>query len=82
MPHAKFNWRCGGGGGGEGSASSTSEQNVDGNFAFAFGETWKLANHTLSKGETAKAGCTMDGACPWEGWGELIGGAVARTACR
>jgi hypothetical protein len=66
MPHAKFNWRCGSGGGGGdvGSASSTSPQNADGTYCFAFGETWKLTNHTLTKMEGAK-GCTMDGAWVW-----------------
>jgi hypothetical protein len=66
MPHAKFNWRCGAGGGGEGegSASSTSPQNPDGTFSFGFGETWKVTNHTLARGENAK-GCTLDGTYAW-----------------
>lgn len=51
MALAKFNWRAEGG-------SSTAPQH----FSFVFGETWKLMDHTLSKGENAK-GCTLDGAC-------------------
>lgn len=51
MPHSKFNWR---------STPAAAAQNSDGTFGFAFGDTWKLTDHTLVKPENAK-GCTLDG---------------------
>jgi hypothetical protein len=51
MPHSKFNWR---------STPAATAQNSDGSFGFAFGDTWKLTDHTLVKPENAK-GCTLDG---------------------
>ena len=51
MPHSKFNWR---------STPAATAQNSDGTFGFAFGDTWKLTDHTLVKPENAK-GCTLDG---------------------